>query len=146
MTSSPWKHTLMMAPAVGASLLPKLICPMCWPAYAGIVSSLGLGFLIGTAYLLSVTAAFLVVSTGALAFRARQRRGYAPFWTGSVVAMVVLLAKFRFDSVAATYAGVMLLVAVSIWNIWPRRAIQVIRPSDIGGDGQINEPPNRRGM
>jgi len=135
-----------MVPAVGASLLPKLICPMCWPVYAGIVSSMGLGFLIGTAYLLPVTAVFLVVSTGALAFRARQRRGYAPFWTGSVVAMVVLLAKFRFDSVAATYAGVMLLVAVSIWNIWPRRAIQVIRPSDIGGDGQINEPTNRRGM
>ena len=132
MTSSTWKHTLLMVPAVGASLLPKLICPMCWPAYAGIVSSLGLGFLIGTAYLLPVTAAFLIVSTGALAFRARQRRGYAPFWTGSVAAMVVLVGKFRLDSVAATYAGIMLLVAVSIWNIWPRRVIQVIRPSGVG--------------
>ena len=132
MTSSTWKHTLLMVPAVGASLLPKLICPMCWPAYAGIVSSLGLGFLIGTAYLLPVTAAFLVVSTGALAFRARQRHGYVPFWMGSVAAMVVLVGKFRFDSVVATYAGIMLLVAVSIWNIWPRRVIQVIRPSDVG--------------
>ena len=132
MTSATWKHTLLMVPAVGASLLPKLICPMCWPAYAGIVSSLGLGFLIGTAYLLPVTAAFLVVSTGALAFRARQRRGYAPFWTGSVAAIVVLVGKFRFDSGVATYAGITLLVAVSIWNIWPRRVIQVIRPSDVG--------------
>ncbi len=132
MTSSTWKHTLLMVPAVGASLLPKLICPVCWPAYAGIVSSLGLGFLIGTAYLLPVTAAFLVVSTGALAFRARQRRGYAPFWTGSVATTVVLVGKFRFDSLVVTYAGIMLLVAVSIWNIWPRRVIQVIRPSGVG--------------
>ncbi len=132
MTSSAWKHTLLMVPAVGASLLPKLICPMCWPAYAGIVSSLGLGFLIGTAYLLPVTAAFLVVSTGALAFRARQRRGYAPFWTGSMAAMVVLASKFRFDSVVATYTGIMLLVAVSIWNIWPRRVVHVIRPARVG--------------
>ena len=61
-----------------------------------------------------------------------MRRGYAPFWAGSVAAMVVLVGKFRLDSVAATYAGIMLLVAVSIWNIWPRLVIQVIRPSDVG--------------
>src|SRR6266852_2291161 len=108
MTSSTWKHTLLMVPAVGASLLPKLICPMCWPAYAGIVSSLGLGFLIGTTYLLPVTAAFLVVSAGALAFRAPQRRGYAPFWTGVFATLVVLVGKFEFESVVAAYTGITL--------------------------------------
>lgn len=132
MTNTTWKHALVMLPGVGASLLPKLMCPLCWPAYAGIVSSLGLGFLVGSPYLLPVAAAFLAVSTGALTFRAHQRHGYAPFWTGSAGALLVLAGKFRFESVAATYAGITLLVAASIWNIWPRRVIQVIRPSRVG--------------
>ena len=34
------------------SLLPKVICPMCSPAYAAVLSSVGLGFLVSTAYLL----------------------------------------------------------------------------------------------
>ena len=131
MISSIWKHTLMTVPGVGASLLPKLVCPLCWPAYAGIVSSLGLGFLIGSAYLLPITAAFLAVSTGALGFRARRRRGYGPLWVGSLAAILVLVGKFQLDSVVTTYAGVTLLVVASIWNIWPRRMIHVSSPLTI---------------
>lgn len=28
-------------PGVGVALLPKLVCPLCWPAYAAIASTLG---------------------------------------------------------------------------------------------------------
>ena len=121
----------MTVPGVGASLLPKLVCPLCWPAYAGIVSSLGLGFLIGSAYLLPITAAFLAVSTGALGFRARCRRGYGPLWVGSLATILVLVGKFQLESVVTTYAGVTLLVVASIWNIWPRRMIHVSSPLTI---------------
>lgn len=128
MISSLWKHTLLTIPGVGVSLLPKLICPVCWPAYAGIVSSLGLGFLIGTAYLLPMTAAFLVVSAGALGFRARQRRGYRPLWIGLLASIIVLVGKFQLESAAITYTGVALLVIASVWNIWPRRTSDVTYP------------------
>jgi hypothetical protein len=74
-----WKQSLAMIPGVGISLLPKLTCPFCWPAYAGLLSSVGLGFRISAEYLLPVTAAFLVVAVGALALRANQRHGYWPF-------------------------------------------------------------------
>ena len=59
-----WKRSVAMLPGIGVSLLPKLICPMCWPAYAGIVSALGLGFLISTKYLLPLTFIFLALTTG----------------------------------------------------------------------------------
>lgn len=131
MISSSWKHTLLAAPGVGVALLPKLICPMCWPAYAGIVSSLGLGFLIGTTYLLPMTVGFLVVSAGALGFRARQRRGYGPLWIGVVAAIVVLVGKFQLESAAISYAGIALLVIASVWNIWPRRPNTVTHPLTI---------------
>jgi mercuric ion transport protein len=117
------KRTLVALPGVGVSLLPKLMCPACWPAYAGIVSALGLGFLISAKYLLPLTVAFLSISAFALGFRASRRHGYGPFWTGVAAAAVILTGKFYFDAAQATYAGIGLLVAASVWNSWPRRAV-----------------------
>ena len=62
MSGATLKRTLVALPGVGVSLLPKLMCPACWPAYAGIVSALGLGFLVSTKYLLLLTAAFLSIT------------------------------------------------------------------------------------
>lgn len=117
-----WKHSLMTVPGVGASLLPKLACPLCWPAYAGLLSSVGLGFLISAKYLLPITAAFLAFAVGGLAFRARQRHGYGPFMLGAFSAAAVLVGKFWWESDPAMYAGVGVLVIASMWNAWPYRA------------------------
>ncbi len=89
-----WKQSLATIPGVGISLLPKLTCPFCWPAYAGLLSSVGLGFLISAEYLLPVTAAFLVVAVGASALRANQRHGYWPFCLGLFAALGVLAGNF----------------------------------------------------
>ena len=118
-----WKRSVAMLPGIGVSLLPKLICPMCWPAYAGIVSALGLGFLISTKYLLPLTFIFLALTTAALGFRASQRRGYGPLLLGVIAAAMILAGKFYFDVTQPVYPGVGLLIAASIWNSWPRRAI-----------------------
>ena len=120
-----WKRILAVSPGVGVSLLPKLMCPMCWPAYAGIVSALGLGFLISTKYLMPLTVAFLAITATALGFRASRRHGYGPFWLGLVAGAVNFTGKFYFDASAATYTGIALLVAASVWNSWPRRAAVV---------------------
>jgi hypothetical protein len=96
---------------------------MCWPAYAGLVSALGLGFLISTKYLLPLTVAFLAITAAALGFRASRRHGYGPLWLGLVAAAVILTGKFYFDAVQAAYAGVGLLIAASVWNSWPHRAV-----------------------
>ena len=117
------KRALAALPGVGASLLPKLACPLCWPAYAGLLTTLGLGFLISERYLLAVTAAFLVISITALTFRARYRRGYGPALAGLLAAAIVLTAKFYFESTATMYAGLALLIAASLWNTWPRREL-----------------------
>jgi uncharacterized membrane protein YjjP (DUF1212 family) len=112
-----------MLPTVGFALLPKVACPACWPAYAGVLSSLGVGFLINDDYLLALTAGFLVFAVGVLAFRAKERRGYAPFLLGVLAGAVVLIGKFHYESDPAMYAGLGLLVAASLWNSWPRLAL-----------------------
>ena len=140
-----WKRSLAVLPGIGVSLLPKLMCPMCWPAYAGIVSALGLGFLISTKYLLPLTIMFLGLTTAALGFRASQRHGYGPLWLGLIAASTILAGKFYFDITQASYAGVLLLIAASIWNGWPRRAMpyaELVRIADFNKGERIRETQN----
>ena len=111
----------MTIPSIGVSLLPKLACPLCWPAYAGVLSSLGLGFLISTKYLLPLTVAFLALAVAALAFRAKHRHGYGPLLLGFLSAVGVLIGKFAWESSSMMYATIGLLVIASGWNAWPHR-------------------------
>lgn len=106
-----------LLPAVGAALLPKLTCPACWPAYAALLSALGVGFVDYTPVLLPLTLVFLIVTLAILAWR--PKRGYAPLALGLFAAAIMLIGKFFFDSDIATYAGVALLVGASTWNAWP---------------------------
>lgn len=109
-----------LLPTIGAALLPKLTCPACWPAYAGLLSAMGLGFVDYTPWLLPATTVFVVVTLVALAWR--PRRGYAPLALGVLAGALVLGGKFGVDSEVMTYAGVALLVAASVWNSWPARS------------------------
>lgn len=116
------KRAAAALPGIGVSLFPKLMCPACWPAYASVLSSVGLSFLISAKYLLVLTVAFLVLTAFALSFRASRRHGYGPLGLGIAAAAMILIGKFYFDAERATYAGVGLLIAASVWNSWPRRA------------------------
>jgi len=111
---------VLTAPAVAVSLLPKAVCPICSPAYAALLSSVGLGFL-ATTYLLPVTVGFLVMALAALVFRASNRRGFGPFGVGVIAAASVLGGKFWLGSYSTTYVGVGLLIVASIWNAIPKR-------------------------
>lgn len=114
-----WRSSAAAVPGIAVAFLPKLACPACWPAYAGLLSSVGLGFLLDEAYLLPLTAAFLFMAVGALAFRAAKRRGYGPFVLGLAAALIVLAGKFTFGLNAAMYGGIAVLVSASVWNAWP---------------------------
>ncbi|MEG3617667.1 hypothetical protein V5T82_04285 [Magnetovibrio sp. PR-2] len=112
---------MAVLPSVGAALLPKLTCPACWPAYAGLLSSMGVSFIDYTPYLMPLTGFFLAVSVLALGYRASVRRGYGPFWLGAIAAAAVLVGKFGFDSDPVMWASLGVLVVASVWNTWPRR-------------------------
>ncbi len=113
---------LVAAPGIGMALLPKVACPACWPAYAGLLSSVGLGFLLETRYLLPLTGTFVGLALGSLAWRADRRRGLGPFLLGTAAAAVLFVGKFVYEIDAATWVGVSVLVAASLWNAWPRKA------------------------
>lgn len=118
-----WGGSLVVVPGIGASLLPVGVCPLCWPVYAGLLSSLGFGFLLESSYLLPVTALFLVIAVAALAYKARTRRGYRPFVMGLVASAIVIASKFIFEFDAAMYGGIAMLVGASVWSAWPRKNV-----------------------
>jgi len=117
-----WRNSMAVLPGMGVALLPKLSCPACWPAYAGLVSAMGLGFLIEAKYLLGLTLAFLAIAVGALAAGARTRRGYGPLVLGMAASALLVAGKFAWDWTAMYWTGMGLLLAASLWNSWPRPA------------------------
>ncbi|MBI5517401.1 MAG: hypothetical protein HY909_26765 [Deltaproteobacteria bacterium] len=108
-------------PGVLLALLPKGLCPACWPAYAAALSALGLGFLMQTRYLLPLTALALVVATSALAFRARLRRGYGPAALGAAAGAALLLGKYALGASWVADPAMVVFGAAAVWNAWPRR-------------------------
>ncbi len=114
-----WKRSLTVLPAVGVALLPSITCPACWPGYAAVLSSFGIGFLPSNRYLLPLTGVLLVFYVLSLEWDARKRHQYGPLTLGIVGSLVLVVGRFVFDWNAALYAGAALLVITSIWNAWP---------------------------
>jgi mercuric ion transport protein len=117
-----WRSSLATAPGMALALLPKVACPACWPAYASVFTSLGLGFLLDVRWLFPATSVFLLIAVASLGFRARQRRGLGPFAVGLGASAIILCGKYGLGADSALYAGVPLLIGASIWNTWPRQA------------------------
>lgn len=108
-------------PGLLIALLPKGMCPACWPAYAAVLSALGLGFLMQDRYLLPLTIVFLALATLALTYRARVRRGFGPAIAGGLAGVVLLFGKFAVDVPLIAYAGIATFTGAAVWNAWPLR-------------------------
>ena len=134
-----WWSGVMAVMAGGMSALPVLGCPLCWPAYAGLLSSLGLGFLIYSKYLFPVVTVGLALSLGSLVFRARQRRGYAPLWLGLLAAAVILGGKFVWTSSWLLYLGIASLIAASVRNAWPHKTVSQGCPACSPGSETLHQ-------
>ena len=119
-TRSGWEAIFGAVPGIAAALLPVGTCPACWPLYAGLLSSLGLGFLLYATYLLPLTAGLLLFSLGTMVYRAKTRRGYGPFALGLLAATGILVGKFALASDLVFYSGAVLFVVAALWNAWPK--------------------------
>ncbi len=134
-----WRSLAAILPGISIALLPRVTCPACWPAYAGLLGSLGLGVLIETAYLLPLTVLFLGVAVLALGLGAKNRRGYGPFALGTAGVVLAVAGKFALDFSQAAYGGVGLLVVASLWNSWPKQAVVSGACPSCASDGPLLE-------
>ena len=114
-----WRSAFAAVPAVGAGFVPVGACPVCMTATVGVLSSLGLGILLETSYLLPLMTAFLSVALLALGYKANVRRGFGPLLIGVVSAAAILAGKFTFSSDIVLYAGLVGLTGAALWSAWP---------------------------
>tara|TARA_B100001248_G_C27381996_1_gene457484 strand:+ start:1135 stop:1833 length:699 start_codon:yes stop_codon:yes gene_type:complete len=112
--------TASIGPGVGAALLAKAACPLCYPAIAGFLSSIGLGFLFKGAYFYLLVAFFLGVALFGLGFKAKSRRGYGPLYLGSFGAALAIVFHYLTNDYVF-YFGIGILIIASIWNLIPVR-------------------------
>ena len=110
-------RSVLGIPAAALTALP--LCPACYPAYAGILSAVGLTALSDTTAQTALTVLFLSVAVGALLYRARSRRGYGPLALGVAASVVLGFSKFVMGSDPTTYAAAGMLVLAGLWNVWP---------------------------
>ncbi|MEW6144147.1 MAG: MerC domain-containing protein [Thermodesulfobacteriota bacterium] len=110
--------------AVGAVFLPKFICPACWPVYAGILSTMGLGFLLHGVSLLILSVTLLGLALLVFALRGRKRGSFLPFWIGLVGVSLVLTGKFFWINNFSAYAGAAFLMLAVIVDVRPLRRVQ----------------------
>ncbi len=125
---------LSVLPAIVLALLPRLACPCQLPAYAGLLSSVGLTFLLQTVYLFPLIATCLTFAVGGLAVGAKRRQGYAPFWVGLFAASSLVIGKFVIVSDPTVYVAIALLLVASCWNAWPSKKRGKIR---FDAEGQV---------
>ena len=72
-------------------------------------------------YVFWFTVLSLVFAVGMLGFRANKRRGNGPLVIGFMAGILIIISKsyLRVDYLSST--GIFLLVAASVWNVWPRK-------------------------
>ena len=120
------KGAVLSGTSLGVSLLPKGTCPLCWPAYAALLSAVGVRADILNRYLFPLTAALVGLGLLAIGWRARQRNGYGPVIMATLASTGLLSGKFLLRDPAVFYSGLVLFGIASVWNVLPRRAIPLI--------------------
>jgi hypothetical protein len=123
-----WLGTLALVPGAVLPLLPSATCPFCIAAYAGFASALGLGFLFNERVLAPLIAVFLGIGVVTIAWSTRSHRRPGPLVATIGGALVVVAARLVWRVPPLMYAGVAVLIAASIWNLWLKRPARKPEP------------------
>lgn len=107
-------------PAAAVGLLPAAFCPACSPALAGLLGALGFGAAAERA-LAPITAVLLAAAMAALVYQARRGGSYRPLAVGALGAVGVYAGQFLLGSDPVKFAGIVLLLAASFWNVLAQR-------------------------
>jgi mercuric ion transport protein len=115
---SGWFVGLTALPAVVASSIPILSCPLCWPLYTAILGSMGLGFFNYTPYLLPITLLFFLVALSSIWYQAKKcQSSYRPLYLAIASSVTILIGKFLFVNIWIVVFGLIAFIASVFWNL-----------------------------
>lgn len=117
----PWLRSLALVPGAVLSVLPAAKCPFCITAYAGVLSSLGLGFLFNERVLFPLIGVFVAVGLVSVAWSTRSHRQPGPLVITILGSAAVVGGRLVWNVPVVLYGGVALLVGAALWNLWLKR-------------------------
>ncbi len=123
-----WLQTLIAVPTAVLPLLPSFSCPVCVAAYAGLLSSLGLGFLLTDRVQRPLILAFLIVSVAGVGWAARQHKKVGPFALVLLGSAGIVVGRLVWGVAPALYVGVVCLVVGTVWNLILKRPLRKLVP------------------
>lgn len=123
-----WLQMLIAIPGAALPLLPSFSCPVCVAAYAGLLSSLGLGFLLTDRVQRPLIVAFLIVSVAGVGWAARQYKRVGPFALALLGSAGIVVGRLVWGVAPALYVGVVCLVAGTVWNLILKRPRRKLVP------------------
>ena len=125
-----WLGAALTLPAAVLPLLPSFTCPVCLAAYAGVLSTLGLGFVLTESVLAPLIVVFLVVGIASVARTTRSHRRAGPLSMIVAGSGAVVAGRLVWNAPVVMYVGIALVVAASLWNLWLKRPVRrsVVQP------------------
>jgi hypothetical protein len=103
------------------SILTIILCPVCKPALAAFLGTLGLGFFNQTGVMQSILILFLIVSIGGFFLSyLKIHNNIMPFLISLMMAISIYLGRYVYfgstENNILTYGGIIGLILISIWN------------------------------
>ena len=114
-------RSLSLLPSAGVAVLSKFTCAACVSAYAGMLGSVGVGFVATDAGLMGLTVSLLALGLAAVAWSARRHRHLGPLVLMFVSSSAVLAARETQAPASVMIVTGGLVVAASLWNMWIER-------------------------
>lgn len=116
-----WLQALIAVPAAVFPVLPSFSCPVCIAAYAGILSSLGLGFVLTDRVQRPLIVLFLTIALTSVAWATSQHKKLGPLMLVLPGSLVIVIARLVWSIPWVLYVGVSCLVAGAVWNLILKR-------------------------
>jgi len=121
-SDGPAKKAGALAPTGSiASILTVILCPVCKPAIAVFLSTIGLGFVVRESVLRPLLLVFLALTIGGLAWSYfKVHRNFWPLVLGAVMCAGLYMGRYVYygdlENQVLTYGSITGLLVVSIWN------------------------------
>lgn len=117
-------QTLAAVPGAIVALLPAAHCPACLPAYAGVLSAVGLGFLLNDRVLAPLIGALLVLGVVSVGWSTRSHRHAGPLVATLTGSAAIVAGRLVWSVPLALYGGAALLIGAALWNVWLKRSVR----------------------
>ena len=121
------KKMLLVAPTGSlGSIITVLLCPVCKPAIAVFLASIGLGFVVREEVMKSLLVTFLFLSVAGLFWSyLKVHRNIWPTIAGALMSVGLYLGQYVYfgsmENLILVWGSIVGLVVVSGWNIFLRR-------------------------